>query len=194
MGWTTVVSCDVACHIMSLGVLVMSFDAMWLLVLCRVTWCTAMSCDVRSCEELSSIVPCNGMECYEGKLPLFSKQLLCTTKYYSKTTLYFKVLLQCFSSTTPTLLQYYYVLLCTTKRNNAIRNPQRRAQCRATNFFGVRMRRRQHAAHSGVRSAKGRIFFGIRMLLPATQENEPFWVYWLSTLYMLLPASQENEC
>ena len=59
-----------------------------------------MSCDVRSCEELSSVVPCNGMECYEVKLPLFSKQLLCTTKYYS--------------STTPTLLQYYSVLQSTT--------------------------------------------------------------------------------
>ena len=100
MGWATAVSCDVACHVMSLGVLVMSFDAMWLLVLCHVTWCTAMSCDVRSCEELSSVVPCNGMECYEVKLPLFSKQLLCTTKYYS--------------STTPTLLQYYSVLQSTT--------------------------------------------------------------------------------
>ena len=31
------VSCDVACHVMSLGVLVMSFDAMSLLVLCPVT-------------------------------------------------------------------------------------------------------------------------------------------------------------
>ena len=29
---------------------VMSFDAMWLLVLCRVTWCNAMWCDVRSCD------------------------------------------------------------------------------------------------------------------------------------------------
>ena len=67
-----------------------------------------MSCDVRSCEELSFVVPCNGMEYYEVKLPLFSKQLLCTTKYYSKTTLYFKVLLQYYSNTTP-------VLLCATK-------------------------------------------------------------------------------
>ena len=29
-----------------------------------------MSCDVRSCDELSSVVPCNGMECYELVMPL----------------------------------------------------------------------------------------------------------------------------
>ena len=63
-----------------------------------------MSCDARSCEELSSVVPCNGMECYELKMPLFSKQLLCTTKYYSSTTL---VLLR--------TTKYYAILLCTTK-------------------------------------------------------------------------------
>ena len=84
-----------------------------------------MSCDVRSCEELSSAMPCNGMECYELKTPLFSKQVLCSTKYYSRTTLYYKVLFQYNSvlqSTTPVLLQYYSVLrsttpvlLCTTK-------------------------------------------------------------------------------
>ena len=107
MGWATVVSCDVACHVMSLDVLVMSFDAMWLLVLCHVTWCNAMSCDVRSCEELSSVVPCNGMGCYEVKPPLFSKQLLCTTKYYSNSTLSSKY----YSSTTPTTP----TLLCTSK-------------------------------------------------------------------------------
>ena len=139
MGWATVVSCDVACHVMSLDVLVMSFDAMWLLVLCHVTWCNAMSCDVRSCEELSSVVPCNGMECYEVKPPLFSNQLLCNTKYYSSTTPTLLCTSKYHSSTTPTLLctskyysttalccrvllQYYSVLqsttpalLCTTK-------------------------------------------------------------------------------
>ena len=96
---------------MSLDVVVRSSDAMWLLVLRHVTWCNAMSCDVRSCEELSSVVPCNGMECYELKTPLFSKVLLCTTKCCSRTTLYYKVLLQYYSvlqSTAP-------VLLCCTK-------------------------------------------------------------------------------
>ena len=29
-----------------------------------------MSCDVRSRDGLSSVVPCNGMECYELKMPL----------------------------------------------------------------------------------------------------------------------------
>ena len=29
-----------------------------------------MSCDVRSCDELSSVVPCNGVECYEFKMQL----------------------------------------------------------------------------------------------------------------------------
>ena len=96
---------------------------MWLLVLCHVTWCNAMSCDVRSCEELSSVVPCNGMECYKVKLPLFSKQLLCTTKYYSSTRPYYKVLLRTTKST-PVLLRttkyyssnttYYSVLQSTT--------------------------------------------------------------------------------
>ena len=100
-----------------------------------------MSCYVRSREELSSVVPCNGMECYELKAPLFSKQLLCTTKYYSSTTpvllctrkydssatkyysnttLYYKVLVcatKYYSSTTPyckVVLQYFSVLQSTT--------------------------------------------------------------------------------
>ena len=29
-----------------------------------------MSCDVPSCDKLSSVVPCNGMERYELKMPL----------------------------------------------------------------------------------------------------------------------------
>ena len=124
---------------MSFDVVVMSFDAMWLLVLCHVTWCNAMSCDVRSCD-----VPCNGhVVCSKWfcdnvviqSTILYYKVLLCTTKYYSSTTLYYKVLLQYYSvlhSTTAyyssttlyykVLLQYYSVLqsttpvlLCTTK-------------------------------------------------------------------------------
>ena len=50
-----VVMWPVLMHVMSFGVVVMSFDAMCLFVLCHVTWCNAMSCDVRSCD-----VPCNG--------------------------------------------------------------------------------------------------------------------------------------
>ena len=105
-----VVMWPVLMHVMSFDVVVMSFDAMWLLVLCHVTWCNAMSCDV----------PCNGhVVCSEWfcdnvviqSTILYYKVLLCTTKYYSGTTLYYKVLLQYYSvlqSTTP-------VLLCTTQ-------------------------------------------------------------------------------
>ena len=109
MGWATVVSCDVACHVMSTDVVVTSFDAMWLLVLRHVTWC--MRCHG---DELLTVVPCNRLECYELKMPLvvrsrrvvrsvtmrWSKELLCTTLYY-------KVLLQYYS----VLRQYYKVLL-----------------------------------------------------------------------------------
>ena len=126
-------------HVMSFDVVVMSLDAMWLLVLCHVTWCNAMSCDVRSCD-----VPCNGHVvcskwfCDNAVIQstiLYYKVLLCNTKYYSSTTQYYKVLLQYYSvlhSTTTyyssttlyykVLLQYYSVLqsttpvlLCTTK-------------------------------------------------------------------------------
>ena len=129
-----VVMWPVLMHVMSFDVVVMSFDAMWLLVLCHVTWCNAMSCDV----------PCNGhVVCSKWfcdnvviqSTILYYKVLLCTTKYYSSTTLYYKVLLQYYSvlhSTTTyyssttlyykVLLQYYSVLqsttpvlLCTTK-------------------------------------------------------------------------------
>ena len=128
----------------------MSFGAMWLLALCDVTWCNAMSCDV----------PCNGhvvcskwfcdnvviqstilyykvllctTKCY-CVLQSTTPVLLCTTMYYSSTTLYYNVLLQyysvlqsttpvllctakCYSSTTlyyKVLLQYYSVLQSTT--------------------------------------------------------------------------------
>ena len=126
-----VVMWPVLMHVMSFDVVVMSFDAMWLLVLCHVTWCNAMSCDVRSCD-----VPCNGHVvcskwfCDNAVIQntiLYYKVLLCTTKYYSSTTLYYTVLqrttpvLLCttkyYSSTTlycKVLLQYYSVLQSTT--------------------------------------------------------------------------------
>ena len=121
-----VVMWPVLMHVMSFDVVVMSFDAMWLLVLCHVTWCNAMSCDV----------PCNGhVVCSKWfcdnvviqSTILYYKVLLCTTKYYSSTTLYYKVLLQYYSvlhSTTTyyssttlyykVLLQYYSLLQSTT--------------------------------------------------------------------------------
>ena len=96
-----VVMWPVLMHVMSFDVVVMSFDAMWLLVLCHVTRCNAMSCDVRSCD-----VPCNGhVVCSKWfcdnvviqSIILYYKVLLCTTKYYSSTTLYYNVLLQYYS-------------------------------------------------------------------------------------------------
>ena len=90
-----VVMWPVLMHVMSFDVVVMSFDAMWLLMLCHVTWCNAMSCDVRSCD-----VPCNGhVVCSKWfcdsvviqSTILYYKVLLCTTKYYSSTTLHYKV-------------------------------------------------------------------------------------------------------
>ena len=38
----------------------------------------------------------------------------------------------------------------------AARSPQWRTHCKATKFFGIRMRRRQCAAHSGARTAEQR--------------------------------------
>ena len=126
-----VVMWPVLMHVMSFDVVVMSFDAMWLLVLCHVTWCNAMSCDV----PCNGHVVCSKWFCDNAVIQstiLYYKVLLCTTKYYSSTTLYYTVLqrttsvLLCttkyYSSTTlycKVLLQYYSsttpVLLCTTK-------------------------------------------------------------------------------
>ena len=130
-----VVMWPVLMHVMSFDVVVMSFDAMWLLVLCHVTWCNAMmSCDV----PCNGHVVCSKWFCDNAVIQstiLDYEVLLCSTKYYSSTTLYYKVLLQYYSvldSTTTyyssttlyykVLLQYYSVLqsttpvlLCTTK-------------------------------------------------------------------------------
>ena len=87
-------------------VMVTSFDAMWWLVLCHVTWCNAMSwwwaALLQNYSVLQSITPV---------LPW-------TTKYYSSTTLYYKVLLQYYpvlQSTTQVIQSTTPVLLCTTK-------------------------------------------------------------------------------
>ena len=109
-----VVMWPVLLHVMSFDVVVMSFDAMWLLMLCHVTWCNAMSCDVRSCD-----VPCNGHVvcskwfCDDVVIQSTTPVLFCTTKYYSSTTLYYTVL----QRTTPVLhctTKYYSVLQSTT--------------------------------------------------------------------------------
>ena len=115
-----VVMWPVLMHVMSFDVVVMSFDAMWLLVLCHVTWCNAMSCDV----PCNGHVVCSKWFCDNAVIQstiLYYKVLFCTTKYYCVlqsttpvllcTTQYYNVLLQYYSvlqSTTP-------VLLCTAK-------------------------------------------------------------------------------
>ena len=70
---------------------------------------------------LQSITPVPVLLCtakYYSSTTLYYKVLLCTTQYYSSTTLYYTVLLQYYSvlqSTTPVLLCTTPVLLCTTK-------------------------------------------------------------------------------
>ena len=105
-------------------VMVTSFDAMWWLVLCHVTWCNAMSWwwavllqYYKVLYTATPVLPCT-TKCYSSTT-LYYKALLqyysvlqsttpilpCTTKYYSSTTLHYKVLLQYYS-----VLQ---ILLCT---------------------------------------------------------------------------------
>ena len=108
VGWATVVSCDVACHVIWCG-----WHVIWCDVIACVVSCHVMQCDVMvmTCY---LFLPCNGMECCELKMPLvvrprcvvrsgsvtmwWSKQLFCTTKYYCSTTLYYKVLVQYYSA------------------------------------------------------------------------------------------------
>ena len=81
-------SCDVACHVMSLDVLVTSRDAMR---------CHVMRAHVNS-----------GTTKYYSSTALYYKELLQSySKHYSSTTPYYKVL----QRTTPLLLRFYKVLL-----------------------------------------------------------------------------------
>ena len=97
-------------------VMVTSFDAMWWLVLCHVTWCNAMSWWWAVLLQNYSVLQntyTNTTLYYKVLLQYYSSTtpvLTCTTKYYSSTNLYYKVLLcttQYYSSTT----LYYKVLL-----------------------------------------------------------------------------------
>ena len=113
-----------SCHVVWCGGHVIWCDVIACCVMSRDAMrCHVMCAHVMSCYLLLSVVPCNGMECYELKMPLvvrlrcvvrsgsvtmwWSKVLFCTTLYYkvlySSTTLYYKV-----------LLQYYSVLRSTT--------------------------------------------------------------------------------
>ena len=97
---------DVLMSVAGLGhMMVTSFDAMWWLVLCHVAWCNAMSWWWAVLLQYYSVL--------QSTTPV----LPCSTKCYSSTTLYYKVLLQYYpelQSTTlyyKVLLQYYLVLL-----------------------------------------------------------------------------------
>ena len=104
-------------------------DVMWFGVMCL--WFDFLSSsDVASCEVICGTTPvllCT-RKTYNVLLQYYSNVLLRTTTYYSRTTLYYKVLLftaKYYASTTPVLLcttKYYSVLqsttpvpLCTTK-------------------------------------------------------------------------------
>ena len=81
--------------------------------------CCVMSGDGMRChgDELLSVVPCNGMECYELRMPLVVRSLwwlqstTLSTKYYSSTSLYYKYYSVLQSTTMYYSLQYYTVLL-----------------------------------------------------------------------------------
>ena len=123
------VTCFDACHVIWCG-----GHLIWCDVIACVVSCHVMQCDVMWCA--SCDVPCNGhVVCSKWfcdnvviqSTILYYKVLLCTTKCYSSTTLYYNVLLQYYSvlqSTTTyyssttlyykVLLQYYSVLQSTT--------------------------------------------------------------------------------
>ena len=83
-------------------VMVTSFDAMWWLVLCHVTWCNAMSWWWAVLLQYYSVL--------QSTTPV----LPCSTKYYSSTTLNYKILTRTTKYYSNTNLNYK-VLLCTTK-------------------------------------------------------------------------------
>ena len=113
--------------------------ATWYVVSCHVIWRGGhvIWCDVSACcvisrdamrrhgDELLSVVPCSGMECYELKIPLVARPRCVGSKWFcdgvviQRTFLYYKELLCLYYKV---LLQFYSVLqsttavlLCTTK-------------------------------------------------------------------------------
>ena len=88
-------------------------------VACGARWSNVVGCQVRwwvlllSCDVSCHVMSVQYYKC-TPVLQNTTPELLCTTKYYSSTTLHYKVQLQYYSvlqSTTPLLLQYYKVLL-----------------------------------------------------------------------------------
>ena len=77
-----VVMWPVLMHVMSFDVVVMSFDAMWLLVLFQVMWRNAMWCDVRTCDLMRRDCLCcvmsrDAMRCHVMCDHVMSCHLLC---------------------------------------------------------------------------------------------------------------------
>ena len=113
-----------SCNVLWCDVAVMWSDVMRFFLLCHVTSCNVLSCDALPCDSLSQMK--RPAQCY-SVLQSTTPVLLCTTKYYSSTTLYYTVLQRTtpvlpyttkyYSSTTlycKVLLQYYSVLQSTT--------------------------------------------------------------------------------
>ena len=93
--WCDVIACVVSCHVMQ----------------CDVMWCALMWCALQWSRCVFEVVlwQCGDRK-YYSVLQSTSPVQLCTTQYYSSTTLYYKVLLQYYP-----VLQSTPVLLCTAK-------------------------------------------------------------------------------
>ena len=95
--WRGVSYYGMSCHVMSCHLMWRSCHLMPCDCLCCVMLRDAMRCHVMRApfDELSSVVPCHGMECYVLKTHWLWGHVvvvLCTTKYYCSTTLYYVVL------------------------------------------------------------------------------------------------------
>ena len=73
------VSCDVAWYVMSCHLMWLSRHLLRRDCLCCVMLRDAMRCHG---DELSSVVPCDGMECYELKMPFGCEVTLCGSKWF----------------------------------------------------------------------------------------------------------------
>ena len=116
------VTCFDACHVIWCGGHVIWCDVIACVVSCHVMQCDVMWCALQWSRCVFEVVlwQCGDPK-YDSVLQSTTPVLLCTTKYYSSTTLYYTVL----QRTTPVLpctTKYYYVLqsttpvlLCTTK-------------------------------------------------------------------------------
>ena len=122
--WSNVLGCEVtwgellllvatwhvmSCHLMRWSCHLMRCDCLCCVMSRDAMRCHVMCAHVKSCHLLCPAMGWNVMS-YEVKPPLFSKQLLCTTKYYSSSTPTLLCTSKYYSRTTPTLLctsKYY---------------------------------------------------------------------------------------